>query len=135
MDRELHPSYLTMRPVTRRQPSRPQQYYSNNHNIVEVRPLFPFPPKPTLLSSRFMQIVHNKSMLTQGPQVLAAKGRSHCRGNYSLHGMVMKAFFIERSQLGSCPQLCAALPTWTLPVFIYSVHSRIADTPGTALAK
>lgn len=107
------------------QPSRQRQYYSDNQNIREMHP---FP-------SWFMQIVRNKSMLTQGPQVEAGRGRSHCGENYSLHGMVMKAFFIERSQLGSCPQLSAALLVWTLLVFIYSVHSRMAHTCGMIMTK
>lgn len=50
-----------------------------------------------------MQIVLNKSVLTQGPQVQAGRGRSHCRGNYSLHGILMKAsplfFFFFPSSL------------------------------------
>lgn len=88
-----------------------------------------------LSPSQFMQIVLNKSMLTQGPQVDKGRGRSHCRGNYSLHGMVMKAFFIERGQLGSCPQLAAALLAWMLLVFIYPAHSRTANSCGTALTQ
>lgn len=63
--------------------------YSDNQNIIEMHPFTRLP------HSRFMQIVLNKSLLTQGPQVQAGRGRSHCKGNYSLHGMVMKAFFYQ----------------------------------------
>lgn len=79
------------------QPSRQRQYYSDNQNIREMHP---FP-------SWFMQIVRNKSMLTQGPQVEAGRGRSHCGENYSLHGMVMKAFFYRAEPVRFLsPALC-----------------------------
>lgn len=38
-------------------------------------------PSPSSSFHGFMQIVFNKSMLIQGPQVLAGRGRSHCGGN------------------------------------------------------
>lgn len=37
--------------------------------------------------------------------------------------MVMKAFFIQQCQLGSCPLFSAPLPAWTLTLFIYATLS------------
>lgn len=80
-----------------------------------------------------MQIYHNKGMLSIGPQVQAGRGRSHWRGNDSLHSMLMKAVFTECCQLGPCPLLSAAMLDRTLSAFILTADSRVADTFGRHL--
>lgn len=96
--------------------------YSDNQNIIEMHPFTRLP------SSRFMQIVLNKSLLTQGPQVQAGRGRSHCKGNYSLHGMVMKAFFLS-SRASEVLVLSSLLHCWPgryLCLFTLSTAGRPA---------